>query len=150
MKNLLIREYMEKDFPDIQELNRQECWTGLVDNWERTKKAWESSQITLIAEAEGLLTGYVRGLTDGHVTLYICEILVGKPWRGRQVGQELLSEAHKRFSTTRIEMLATSSSASYYKGLNYRPFYGFRKSLEKYTRSRRANFERLKKGVNYF
>jgi len=38
-------------------------------------KAWQQSNVKVVAEREGEIIGFVRGMTDSTVTMYIAEIL---------------------------------------------------------------------------
>ncbi|TDL66540.1 N-acetyltransferase [Rhodococcus qingshengii] len=131
MNKIKIRKFKETDFNRIQELNREEGWSNLVKKNEDTKQAWENSNVSFVVEAEGDgVVGYIRGLTDTRVTLYICELLIDKKYRGLGIGKDLLQHVHRLYPKTRIEMLASSPSRSFYEEQGYRPFYGFRKTLE--------------------
>ncbi|PAE38964.1 GNAT family N-acetyltransferase [Bacillus sp. 7884-1] len=131
MNKIEIRKFKETDFNRIQELNREEGWSNLVEKNEDTKQAWENSNVSFVVEAEGDgVVGYIRGLTDTRITLYICELLIDKKYRGLGIGKDLLQHVHRLYPKTRIEMLASSTSRSFYEGQGYRPFYGFRKTLE--------------------
>jgi predicted N-acetyltransferase YhbS len=129
-KNLLsIRPYQEADFPEINRLNEAQGWTNLVEKQKDTKAAWEHSNVAFVAEADGELAGCLRGLTDGAVTLYIAELLIDEAQRGKGIGKRLLAHVHALYPKTRIEMLASSTSRSYYESQGYRPLYGFRKTF---------------------
>ncbi|WP_324777907.1 GNAT family N-acetyltransferase [Virgibacillus senegalensis] len=78
------------------------------------------------------VVGYVKGLTDKAVTLYICELLIAKAYRGSGLGKALLAHVHHLHPETRMEMLATSSSKEFYEKNGFRPFYGFRKTIQEY------------------
>ncbi|MCP8970833.1 GNAT family N-acetyltransferase [Ectobacillus ponti] len=129
MTELEIRSYKESDFMEIRQLTAAEGWHNLAARSEEWQAAWRSSQIALVALAEGELAGYVRGLTDGVVTLYICELLVRPACRGLGAGKALLQRAHALYPETRMEMLASSTSHTYYEARGFRPFYGFRKTM---------------------
>ena len=128
-QSINIREYNEQDFVAIKQLNKNEQWTNLVKTGEKTKEAWNHSNIAFVVILEDEIVGYLRGLTDKYVTLYICELLVEKRYRGLGIGMCLLSYVHGLYPSTRIEMLASSTSQSFYKQSGYRPFYGFRKTF---------------------
>ncbi|WHZ04064.1 GNAT family N-acetyltransferase [Neobacillus sp. YX16] len=131
MNKIKIRKFKETDFNRIQELNREEGWGNLVKKNEDTKQAWENSNVSFVVEAEGDgVVGYIRGFTDTRITLYICELLIDKNYRGLGIGKDLLQHVHRLYPKTRIEMLASSTSRSFYEEQGYRPFYGFRKTLE--------------------
>jgi ribosomal protein S18 acetylase RimI-like enzyme len=80
------------------------------------------------AEGDGIV-GYIRGFTDTRITLYICELLIDKNYRGAGIGRELLRYVHAQYPTTRMELLASSTSHTFYEAQGYRPFYGFRKTF---------------------
>ena len=129
-KKALIRLYEEKDFNKIQQhLNKDEGWTNLVENQSDTKEAWKNSNVAYVVEIDGDgVIGYVRGLTDTRISLFICELLIDKKYRGLGIGKKLIYYLHNLYPTTRIELLANSSSRSFYEELGFRAFNGFRKS----------------------
>lgn len=129
-QELTIRPYEEKDFPAIHKLNEQEGWSNLVEKQDQTKAAWQGSNAALVAEQDGRLVGCLRALTDGSATLYICELLIGNDSRGSGIGSELMNHLHAMYPDTRMELLASSTSRSYYEAKKFRAFYGFRKTYE--------------------
>lgn len=131
MEHIHIRKYQESDFKRIQVLNHEEGWSNLVEKNEDTKTAWEHSTVAFVVEVvNGEVAGYIRGFTDTSITIYICELLVDKKYRGLGIGKELLQYVHELFPKTRIELLASSTSHTFYETQGYRPFYGFRKTFE--------------------
>lgn len=124
-----LRRYREEDFQQINKLNSEEGWTNLAENHEDTKRAWENSNVSIVACVDEDVIGYIRGITDYYVTLYICELLIHKSHRGLGIGEALLKLAHQQYPKTRVELLGSSSSQTYYEKLNYRSFYGFRKTI---------------------
>lgn len=130
LKDALIRQYRENDFPAIQQLNSQEHWNNLVAKEQDTKQAWTNSTIAVVAEIDGQVVGYLRGLTDGSISLYICELLIGQAHRQSGIGKQLMHYVHSLYPKTRIELLASSSSRTFYEAQGYRSFYGFRKTIE--------------------
>ena len=127
-----FRPYTEADFADIQQLNAEEGWTNLAAHEEQTREAWRHSDVTCVATSQGAVVGYIRGLTDQHVTLYVCEFLIKDGFRGQGVGRRLLRLVHGLYPTTRIELLASSSSCAYYEHLGLRDFPGFRATIAEY------------------
>ncbi|WP_144512184.1 GNAT family N-acetyltransferase [Bacillus sp. FJAT-22090] len=127
-----FRAYTENDFEGIHQLNIQEEWKNLVVKKEDTKSAWDNSNIAFVAYDGDNLVGYIRGITDGHISLFVCELVIAQPYRGFGVGTDLLTFVHKQFPKTRMELLANSSSSSYYENQKFRSFYGFRKTFEEW------------------
>ncbi|ELK48862.1 GNAT family N-acetyltransferase [Halobacillus sp. ACCC02827] len=130
MNSIQVRSFLEHDIDAVQQLNEKENWKVLVDRAEETLCSWLNSEPALVAVSDGEVIGYLRGLTDGTMTLYICELLVKEEYRNNGVAQQLLRTAHECYPETRMEMLATESSASYYTGQGFRNFAGFRKTAE--------------------
>ena len=127
-----IRTYRTEDFPQIHNLNFDEQWNNLVEKKESTRNAWNSSNIAFVSIHNGEVIAYIRGLTDHSITLFICELLVKKGFRGLGIGNELLQYVHGLYPETRIEMLTNTSSHTYYEQKGYRPFYGFRKTFQEH------------------
>lgn len=129
-KEVTFREYEADDFPAIQQLNALEGWNTLVDRAEETKEAFENSNVTYIVSLDNKIVGYLRGLTDTQITLYISELIIGKELRGSGVGTKLLQYVHNLYPKTRMELLGLSTSKSFYEKQEFRSFYGFRKTIQ--------------------
>lgn len=128
-EEIAIRIFKDSDFPAIQRLNELEGWANLASKPDIVKAAWGHSNVAFVAERQGEIIGCLRGLTDQSITLYICELLIAENRRGEGIGKSLLAHAHALYPETRMEMLASSTSQSYYEAHGYRPFYGFRKTF---------------------
>lgn len=128
-ERIFIRGFNDRDFPAIQRLNESEGWTNLATKPDIVKAAWQHSNVAFVAEWQGEVVGCMRGLTDQFITLYICELLIEGNCRGEGIGKALLAHVHALYPETRMEMLASSTSHSYYEAHGYRPFYGFRKTF---------------------
>lgn len=127
---IVIRPYEETDFSGIHRLNEEEGWTNLVAKQQQTQAAWRGSNLAVVAEQDGRLVGCLRALTDGAVTLYVCELLIEKNMRGSGIGGKLMDHVHNLHPQTRMELLADSSSRSFYEAKRFRAFHGFRKTFE--------------------
>lgn len=127
-----VRDYKKEDFTYIHQLNSDEEWNNLVEKKESTKNAWNNSTIAYVAQHEGEIIAYIRGLTDQSITLFICELLIHREFRGKGIGDALLKYVHGLYPDTRIEMLASTTSHTYYEQKGYRPFYGFRKTFQEH------------------
>ena len=127
---LWIRPYLEEDFAAINELNRQQGWNNLVEKQQDTQQAWSNSTLAVVAECNGQVVGCLRGLTDGFITLYVCELVVEQSHRKLGIGKKLIDHVHNQYPKTRVEVLASSTSRSFYETQHYRPFYGFRKTIQ--------------------
>lgn len=130
MEAIEVRSFQENDFQTVQQLNEEEGWSNLVEKADETMCSWLNSEPALVAVEGNEIIGYLRGLTDGTTTLYVCELLVKKEYRKQGIAEQLVRVAHECYPSTRLEMLATQQSQGYYENRGYRAFYGFRKASE--------------------
>ena len=129
-KSFIVREYIESDFSDVHRLNVSENWTNLVAKQEDTLEAWKHSNVRFVVFDQEKFVGYIRGVTDTSITLFICELLINEDYRGFGIGQELLKYVHNLYPKTRMELLGSSTSRTFYEQLGFRSFYGFRRTFE--------------------
>ncbi|TDL99027.1 N-acetyltransferase [Macrococcus brunensis] len=129
----MIREFKTADMDQIQAMNKAEGWDNLVARHEQTLNSWQHS-IAYVMEIENEIVGCIRALTDGYVSLYVCELIVREDVRGKGYGRDLLNFVHDIYPSTRMELLATASSKEYYAP-RFRPFYGFRRTYHEDLRS---------------
>ena len=123
-----FRAYEEENFEAIHLLNMKEEWNNLVAKKEDTKNAWKQSNVVFVACLDTQVIGYIRGMTDGFITLYVCELVIDSNFRGKGIGTNLLKYVHDQFPKTRVELLASSTSRSFYESQKFRSFSGFRKT----------------------
>ncbi len=90
--------------------------------------AWRHSWPTLVACDESEVIGFLRAISDGHVTTYVAEVLVAHTWQRRGVGDALLRVCHHLCPATRLDLLSTERAHAFYESLGFRSFQGFRKS----------------------
>ncbi|WP_342746735.1 GNAT family N-acetyltransferase [Virgibacillus phasianinus] len=89
----------------------------------------ENSNVSYVVIVDNQVSGYIRGFTDKQITLYICEVIIGKELRGSGIGKNLLKYVHNLYPNTRMELLGLSTSKAFYEKLGFRSFYGFRKTF---------------------
>lgn len=123
-----IRPWNEDDFPAIQHLSRAEGWPSPVDRPADAIRAWRGSWPALVAVHDGVVVGFLRAVSDGAVTTYVAEILVGPEWRGCRVGVALLAVAQHLCAGTRLDLLATGQSRTFYDRVGFRAFPGYRRN----------------------
>ncbi|MCD8890646.1 GNAT family N-acetyltransferase [Staphylococcus nepalensis] len=122
-------EFHSCHWEQINELNKQEGWQNLVENKDNYRKSLENS-ITIVAiDKKGEVIGFIRSLTDGYTTLFICELLVIEQKRDAGIGNELINHLHKKYPYTRIDLLATKHSSKFYEKQGFRIFHGYRKDF---------------------
>lgn len=122
-------EFHLRYWEQINELNKLEGWQKLVESKDNYKKSLENSITIVAVDKCDNVIGFIRGLTDGYTTLFICELLIIEHKRGRGIGNELINHLHKMYPDTRIDLLATNRSAKFYEKQGFRNFYGYRKNF---------------------
>lgn len=121
--------WSENDFPSIQRLSLSEDWTSPIHHIADSQRAWQHSWPTLVAVEDDEVIGFVRGLTDGAITMYIAELVVDVRLRGRGIGRVLLDVCHSLYPTTRLDLLANEDARAFYKACGFRVIHdGMRKS----------------------
>jgi ribosomal protein S18 acetylase RimI-like enzyme len=125
-----IRAWSEADFPTIQRLSSAEGWTSPTQRPTDSLLAWQHSWPALVAVEGEMVVGFVRGLTDGAITLYIADMAVDVRLRGRGIGRTLLNTCHTLYPTTRLDLLAADDARAFYKACGFRELHdGMRKSF---------------------
>ncbi len=128
-QGIFIRPWTENDFPAIQRLSHAEGWPTPQIRSDEAFIAWQQSWPALVATEDEAVIGFVRGLTDGEITTFIPELLIDAKHRGKGIGRLLLDVCHYLNPHTRIDVLSTESSASFYQAHGFRRLGdGFRKS----------------------
>ncbi|ERH34164.1 hypothetical protein SEQU_11890 [Staphylococcus equorum UMC-CNS-924] len=110
-------------------MNKQEGWQNLVKNKDSYRKALENSTTIVAVDNQGDVIGFIKGVTDGYLTLFVCELLIRKQERGMGIGNELINYLHKIYPDTRIDLLATTHSSKFYEKQGFRIFHGYRKNF---------------------
>ncbi|MGZ3626420.1 MAG: GNAT family N-acetyltransferase [Ktedonobacteraceae bacterium] len=124
-----IRLWSENDFPTIQRLSLSEGWTSPTHRIAESLRAWQNSWPALVAVEGEVIVGFVRGLTDGSITMYIADLVVDVGLRGCGIGRALLEACHSLYPTTRLDLLATEDARALYKACGFRVIHdGMRKS----------------------
>lgn len=122
-------EFHSRYWEQINELNKQEGWQNLVENKDMYRKSLENSITIVAVDKNSNVIGFIRGITDGYTTMFICELLIIEQKRGRGIGNELINHLHKMFPDTRIDLLATTHPSKFYEKQGFRIFHGYRKNF---------------------
>lgn len=124
-----LRCWTEADFPAIERLSTAQGWPTPHDRPDEALAAWQQSWPTLVAMEGERVTGFVRGITDGEITMYIAELLVEPDYQGKGIGRLLLDACHALFPHTRLDLISTEEAIPFYKAIGFRSVgEGLRKS----------------------
>jgi ribosomal protein S18 acetylase RimI-like enzyme len=123
-----IRTWNETDFPVIAEMSSIEGWHTPSERPNDALAAWITSWPTLVLLHNQKVIGFLRAISDGYVTTYICELLIAKNHRGLGLGSKLINLCHLLCPSARTDLLSTDSADAFYKAVGFKAYQGFRKS----------------------
>jgi GNAT superfamily N-acetyltransferase len=115
-----LRCWIEMDFPDIERLSTLQEWPTPHDRPEGALVAWQHSWPTLVVTEGERVIGFVRGMTDGKITMYIAELLVDSDYRGKGLGRLLLDACHALYPHARLDLISTEEANPFYKTIGFR------------------------------
>lgn len=116
-----LRTWQEEDFPTLQRLAAEEGWSTYQRRPEESLLAWKRSWPALILTGEdGQVIGFVRGITDGEITMYIAELLVAYAQRGKGLGRLLLDTCHALYPHARLDLVSSEEANGFYKAHGFR------------------------------
>ena len=128
---IIIRAWTGSDFTAIQRLSNAAGWPTPQDRPAEASEAWRRSWPALVATHSAEVIGFLRALSDGAVTTYVCEILVDPAWRGQGIGRALIETCHHLCPSTRLDLLSGGTADGgprFYEANGFRRFQGFRRS----------------------
>ncbi|SHE79359.1 GNAT family N-acetyltransferase [Alkalibacter saccharofermentans] len=117
-----IRKYIkEQDEERLMRLiasegEEWECYTG-EDVAEKYRKALNAS-ITYVAYQEGILCGYSRSIDDCGFYIYVCDLLVDRNHRGKNIGRKLMESIYLDYPDKIVYVM--SDVDGYYEKQGYR------------------------------
>lgn len=113
-----IKELDEENLMKMIEAEGEEweCYTG-EDVSEKYRKALNDS-ITYVAYQEGILCGYSRAIDDCEFYIYVCDLLVDKNHRGKNIGRKLMEHICSDYPDQTAYVM--SDVDGYYKKQGYR------------------------------
>lgn len=115
-----LRCWTETDFPDIQRLSTLQRWPTPHNRPEEALAAWQHSWPALVVTEGERVIGFVRGMTDREITMYIAELLVDPDYRGKGIGRLLMDACHALCPRTRLDLISTEEAIPFYKATGFR------------------------------
>ena len=123
-----IRAWTAADFPAIQRISSSEGWTSPTQRPDESLLAWQNSWPALVAMRDENIVGFVCGITDGAITMYITTLAVAAHLRGHGIGRALLDVCQALYPTTRLDLLAVDDARAFYEACGFTVVYnGMRK-----------------------
>jgi GNAT superfamily N-acetyltransferase len=115
-----IRRYETKDETALMAMIRAEgdewiCYWG--DDVAAAYRKALAESITYVAVEDGAIIGYSRSLPDHGFYVYVCDLLVAKPWRGRAIGRRLMEVVVRAHPGQTVYVM--SDVDGYYRKLGY-------------------------------
>ncbi len=88
------------------------------------RRDWRERQCFLVAEAEGVILGYVTMHVDG-VRGWVRDLVVGSPFRRRRIGSALLEQATRWALLHKVEHLTLEMQTKNYPAIQFAQKHGF-------------------------
>ncbi|MGT2784452.1 GNAT family N-acetyltransferase [Streptococcus merionis] len=112
---MLYREIQDSDIERLEELYQKEKWTSFKSHMIQSLK---DKSHWVIAEEDGNICGFARYITDGVLTVYLCELIVATDFRQQGIGRSLIQEIFSRHVGLRIDL--ASFNDDFYDRLSFR------------------------------
>ena len=109
------RDIRQEDVEKIANLCQAEGWKTY--DRELVERLIEKSN-WLVAEHDGQILAFARYLTDGALTIYLCEILVDPSMRQKGLGRQMIQEIFSQYPGLRMDLL--SDNDEFYTKLHFR------------------------------
>lgn len=110
-----------------------EGWTEYSDDPERAFNALTAPGVTtLVASDADRVVGFVSLQSDGYIQASLTVLAVERSYRGRNIGQRLVSEALQRAGGIRLDLLAHGGFDSFWEGFPHRTLVGYRLQPDHY------------------
>ncbi len=91
---------------------------------EELARAWQQRDCFLVAEAEGVILGYVNMRVDG-ARGWVRDLVVGAPFRRRRIGSALLEQATRWARLHRVEHMTLEMQTKNYPAIQFAQGHGF-------------------------
>ena len=102
----ILPYHEERDFESIINSCKAEGWVKFYDKKkELFRKALNTSE-SYVAYEDGQYCGFTRCITDGHFTIYCCEIIVDEAYRRKDVGKLLLKTVNDKYPTCAMDVIS--------------------------------------------
>ncbi len=160
--NVSVRDWQASDLPALHDINERAVpGVGTLTRPAFDTLVREASAATLVAEADGMIAGFVLCMLDGldyqslnyrwlserfEQFAYIDRIAVAAEMRGRSIGEALYQAAFTRFAGKRDTMLAEVNLAPPNPGsLRFHKRHGFEEVGERWEADRQKGVVYLKR-----
>lgn len=125
--DFIIRPATAADAPQIQALCLAEGWARFGQPDFAQALACSVVRVACPIGRANEVVGFARALTDGTLTLFLCELLIAPDRRGQRIGGALIDSLHEAYPSARMDLL--SDADGFYEAQGFRRLgAGYRKS----------------------
>lgn len=91
-----------------------------MDDQEHLNRMIKGSNLLVTARDEGVLIGFLRGLSDFCYRCFIADLAVAKAHQGKGIGRELLKFTRELAPDARLILFAAEDAEPFYQRLGFR------------------------------
>ncbi len=102
----------------LQLIKNEEGWDYANNNLVEKYKAALEESITYVAQIDDLVCGYSRSINDCGLYIYVCDLLVAREYRGKEIGRKLMECIYIDYPDQIVYVL--SDVDKYYEKLGYK------------------------------
>ena len=99
-------------------IDDEDGWDYANKNLSEKYKAALETSITYVAYQDDILCGYSRSLNDFGEYIYVCDLLVAKAYRGKELGRKLMECLYIDYPNQIVYVM--SDEDGYYDKVNYK------------------------------
>jgi ribosomal protein S18 acetylase RimI-like enzyme len=114
--------YSSQDRPEaivVAILYRTASLLRPIDDVDRIRQMYQSSNLVFSAWDGEELIGILRGWTDGAFDGYICDLAVHPDYQNQGIGQELLERARETSPQVQFVLRASKIAVDYYQHIRW-------------------------------
>lgn len=123
MTEITYKIGIELDETEVNKLYLDAGWLSYTNNLPQLMDAIKNSMMVVSAWSDSKLVGLIRVIGDGHVILYIQDILILKDYKRNGIGRKLVEIVMEQYRNVRQIVLLTEDeeeTRGFYESLGFK------------------------------